>query len=60
MQEAVRQSIDRGFGGKLTLYSEPGAVEFYVEKLGGLLVDPRFNEIFFDEEAAQKILEMTR
>jgi RHS repeat-associated protein len=57
MQTAVRESLARGYGGRIILHASDQAMKFY-EKLGGVLVDPKTNEFFFSEQAAQALLEM--
>jgi RHS repeat-associated protein len=57
MQTAVQESMARGYGGRIFLHSSEQAMKFY-EKLGGVLVDPSTNQFFWNEQAAQAILDM--
>jgi hypothetical protein len=57
MQAAVRESINRGYGGRLILNAKDQAVKFY-QDLGGILIDPRTNQFFFDEKTTQEILKI--
>lgn len=58
MQAAVRESIARGYEGRITLNAAAKSVDFY-KKMGGKLTHVQSNTYFFSEEAAQAILNMT-
>ncbi len=51
MQTAVKESMARGYGGRVFAHAVNQSIEFY-QKMGGVLVDPVEHTFFFDEQAA--------
>ena len=56
IQAAIRESISRGYNGRLVLDSAEQAKLFY-DKLGFVLSDPRNNVYTLSEQAAQALLQ---
>lgn len=56
VQAAIRESITRGFGGRIELNAADQAMGFY-EKLEGTLIDPNTNLFMWSEEAALALLQ---
>jgi hypothetical protein len=55
LQAAVRESISRGFQGRLILEAAPKAIPFY-ERMGGKIIDPSNNTFYFDEAVSRQLL----
>ena len=59
MTEAILQSIDEGFGGRIGLHSLPRAEKFYQEEWGmkSLGPDPKYDGLIYFEMTAERAAE---
>jgi GNAT superfamily N-acetyltransferase len=55
LQAAVRESISRGFQGRLILEAAPKAIPFY-ERMGGRRLHSSNSTFSFDEAASRQLL----
>ena len=53
--EAVRRSLEDGFGGAVYFFAKSDLIEYYSKELGAVLTNPRLRIMFIDEDAAVKL-----
>lgn len=53
--EAVRKSLEEGFGGAVFFTAKSDLIDYYIKELGAELTNPRLRLMFIDEDAAIKL-----